>query len=189
MPLRQFLNAAQQTSIGGNVSKGQIEIESLGIHYPRAGGIGKQSLELGRKDNGAAVATIEQRLLTRAIAGQQHAPSRSIVQRERKHPVQPAEAVVTPLEICLEYDLGIRRGAKHVLACFELTPDFLIVIDLAVEDDLEAVRRISHGLPAGWRQVNNREPPVPQRNQTVLRRPRTLIVGTAMAKGVPHLEQ
>src|SRR5690349_22364708 len=112
MPLRQLMNPTQQAAIARDVSECEIKIESLGIQLARAGRIDQQRLELGREGQGSIVVTIEQRLFARSIARQKHPAFRSIVQRERKHSVQPAQTLIAPLEICLENYFGVGCSAE-----------------------------------------------------------------------------
>ena len=76
--------------------------------------------------------------------------------------------------------------AKHGPLRGKFLPNVAMVVDLAIENDHEAAIRRYHGLMATWRQVNNGEPAMAERDAAGLVGPYTPVVGTTMCQRVGH---
>ena len=61
----------------------------------------------------------------------------------------------------MDQDLGVALGPESMPPAFELAAQLLIVVDLAVEDDLDRAILVADGLIAAV-QVDDREPPMDQ---------------------------
>ena len=61
-----------------------------------------------------------------------------------------------------------------------------VVVDLAVEDDLHRAVLVRHRLPPLGPQVDDREPPVRERNHAVVRRPGRAVIRPAVHHRVAH---
>ena len=84
----------------------------------------------------------------------------------------------------LEENLGIARAAKLHAFPLQLAAEFAMVVDFSViGEDTGAIRR-AHGLAGGFRQVDNRKPPVTEGDASLL--PDALAVRTAMRDGRQH---
>ena len=61
-----------------------------------------------------------------------------------------------------------------------------MIVDFAVEDDDEAAVVREHRLVAGGRQVDDRQPPVAERDPRLGIAPQALVVGPAMRQAAGH---
>ena len=73
-------------------------------------------------------------------------------------------------------------GAQLVAAADQLALDALVVVELAVDDDVQAFVFVGDRLIAGC-QVDNAQPRMPQRDAAVRRDPMPLAVRPAMVQG------
>jgi hypothetical protein len=129
---------------------------------------------------------IEERLLAEPIAGGEKLTPPPVIDREREHALELLDTRRSVLFVGVQDRLGVAGGAEAVALRFEHGPEFAVVVDLAVEDDLARAVFVGHGLmPAGA--VDDREPPVGQRDVDGIEKP--VAVGAAMGdRGVhrPH---
>src|SRR5260370_20577297 len=83
------------------------------------------------------------------------------------------------LLIHVQGDLAIRTRSKVMSAILQLAPLPFKIIELPVNDDVNALILVSNRLIAG-RQVDNTQPRVAQPNALIWRQPGSLAVRTAM---------
>ena len=76
------------------------------------------------------------------------------------------EAVLAPLAVGVQQHLGIGASCKAAPGALELAPHFAVVIDLAVEDDRDAIG--SHRLDAALREVEDGEPAMTESHPDVV---------------------
>ena len=131
-------------------------------------------------------APVEQRLFAGPVTREKQPLRIGVEQRERKHSVQVLQGIESPFPVGFQNHFGVGRGTKTVPSFFELAAHVLVVVDLAVEDDLKLPGSVRHRLPAGRRQIDDREATVTERDAAVRRNPGTLIVWAAMRQGVAH---
>src|SRR5258708_1768184 len=80
----------------------------------------------------------------------------SIPQSEGKHPAEFTQALFAPFFIGMDDDFSVGTRAKHMTARFESATQFLVVIDLPVEDNRDVACFVEYGLaPSG--KVNDAE--------------------------------
>ena len=102
-----------------------------------------------------------ERLQADAVAGSEQATLLLIPNSERKHSAQFLEPVSSPGDVGLQQGFGIRARAKPHASAFQLAPQLLEIVDLAVKDNCVAPIRRGHGLLAR-RKVNDAQPAVTQ---------------------------
>src|SRR5215211_3946790 len=80
------------------------------------------------------------------------------------------KAVFAPFPIGREQDLAV--GFRRELVPFgpQFVPQLEVVVDLAVQDEVVAAGGVGHGLQPGLAEVDDCEPPVPERHRTSRRR-------------------
>src|SRR5947209_5162328 len=83
-------------------------------------------------------------------------------------------------------DLSIGMRAERMAARGELVPKLLVVVDLAVEDDMHRAELVSQRLRAAL-EVDDGQPPHPERDVSVL--PEALPVGSAVSHRSDHPAQ
>ncbi len=100
-----------------------------------------------------------------------------IPDRDGEHPVEPRPDVVAPAFVAGEDDLGIARAVEHPPQRLQLTPQFAVIVDFAVEDQrVAAVGRMERLMPAI--DVDDAQPPHPEAEIAVGHH--ALIVGPAV---------
>jgi hypothetical protein len=97
--------------------------------------------------------------------------------------------LVTHLLIEVNENLGVGLRSEVVAACREVTPEFDVVEDFPVEDDLDGTVFVGEGLTAAGR-VDDAEPTMCESNAwRASIDVHTLTVGTTMGEGIAHRPQ
>src|SRR5690606_21441909 len=120
------------------------------------------------------------------VAGAEEPALGTIVEREGEHAVELRQRLrALPREEAQE-NLGVGMvGGEALAALLEHLPERRSVVDLAVENEDEAAVRRRHRLPPAG-DVDDREPPHPEREKRVPVAPDALAVGAAMSDGLVH---
>ena len=108
-----------------------------------------EGLQLRRKREPSILLEIHQRLDAEMIACQEQALATGIRDRERKHAAQVRHASITPLLVRMHDDFRIRLRTEAMTALLERTPEFAIVVDLAVEGDPDVAILVREWLRSG----------------------------------------
>ncbi len=119
---------------------------------------------LGREREHAAVVLVVERLDAHPVARAEQPVARSVPDREREHAVQVPDAVVTPRPVRGEDHPRVGRAGELEALRLELGAQLHMVVDLAVVDDPALRVGVAHRLVPGRRQVDDRQPPVPERD-------------------------
>ncbi len=105
-----------------------------------------------------------------------------IPQREREHPIELGKRVAnTPFGDDGQHHFGVGVPSEGVAAPLELRTEGAEVIDLAVKHDDVASRGRVHRLVAKWREINDGEASVAERDSGPAVEPRAGIVRSAVA--------
>ena len=124
-----------------------------------------------------------QRLLPDPVAGEDEALARAIPERDRKHPAERGRKVDAMLLVRVRDDRRV-AGSRHRVALLrEVTPHFVEVVQLAVEDRDDVAGLVRRGLLSRL-EVDDPEPAMAE-NAPAERRDATR-VGTSMDEGRRH---
>ena len=131
--------------------------------------IGEQRLDFRRERDAAVVHAVIKRLDADPIPNQPQLTLARIPQRNRKHAAEAVQALDAPLLECVEDDfrIGVIRLPRVPADGLELAADLGVVVNLAVEDDLQQTVLIAHRLVRDGRQVDDREAAMPQSHPLV----------------------
>ena len=146
--------------------------------------MGQDDLDLGSEQEDRADLRVIERLHAEAVAGERQRPELAVPDRESEHAVEAQQGADAPGRESLEQNLRVAARHKGPAARRELRPQFLEVINLAVERQRIASVLGHHWLPPQRRQVDDGEPPVPERQRAVDELP--FAVGATVADGVAH---
>ena len=143
----------------------------------------QQALLLAADRRPAGPRRHEQRLDAERITRAEQFLLDGVPQREREHAAQPGQRVGAPVVVGGDDGLTVAVGAKHgTVIGRELGAQFEVVVDLAVEHQHVAVRRLGR-TPAqrlmAMRDVDDRQPVEAQHDMVV--GPGARLVGTAVA--------
>ena len=129
----------------------------------------QQGFDLGGKAEASASLCKEEWLYTDAVAREKQRLTGRIPHGERKNPVEMQDAVLSPLQIGVEHNLGIRLRPQDMSAPLQCTAQLGRVVDLPVVDNRTAppALRPCHRLKPVL-DVNDRQTRVNQRRISVL---------------------
>ena len=110
-----------------------------------------------------------------------------VPQAEGEHPDEPFQRrLEAPLDDGREHHFRIRMSAKRVAGFFQITPQIVEVVDLAVKDDDEPAVGREHGLMAFRGKVEDGETTVREREARVRIDPHSLVIRSPMTKRGGH---
>src|ERR1051325_136014 len=152
LPASEIVNGSGTPPVKKNHAAPAAVEEKAG----RAGGIdcardmaaGEERLHRrGGAEGGAVVGNVE-RLDAVRVAPDEQPPPLRIPDREGEHAAQQLDHPLAVVPVQLEQYLGVARGAEADAEALQARAQLGVVVDLAVEDDVQPPRRIAHRLIA-----------------------------------------
>ncbi len=186
---RQLVNAAIDRVRRGHARLAQVQAQRVAIDSAVEARIAAQRLEFGCEYQRVADPAVIERLLADPVARERQHPRRAVPQREREHAGRaPQRRLDTPCDDRRDQHLAVGVAAPRRCApcTLEFRAQFAMVVDFAVEDDDVATARGCHRLSAVHRQVDDREPPVAERDAGLRIDPDPLPVRPAMREACRH---
>jgi hypothetical protein len=95
------------------------------------------------------------RLLAQAVPRQEELLPGFIPQREGEHAPESAHQVRAPSFVSMHQDLRVAATAEGMAQPEQFVSEFVVVIDLAIEDDAHPAIFVRHGLGRGRRKVDD----------------------------------
>ena len=132
----------------GDVGELEVQLQRFSIEIERNAGL-PQAFQLAGEVEAGARLRVVKRLLAEAIAHQQDLLLLRIPDAVREHAAQLVQAVGAFLFIEVDDGFGVAVGAEAMALGDELLAQFLVVVDLAVEDDPDAAVFVGDRLVTG----------------------------------------
>ena len=123
---------------------------------------GEDGLDLGAEDQAVVADGPVERLDAEPVAREQQPPARGVPDGEREHAAEAVHAVVAPLLVRVDDRLGVAARVIAMARRFELRAQVRVVVDLAVEDDLDRAVLVAERLRSR-REIDDAQPAVPER--------------------------
>ena len=168
----------------------EIERQRVAVDRALPPRMGLETLQLRSEEKQLAHPAEVERLLADPVPDQVERPLGAVPQREGEHPGHRLHRrhQAPPLDGG-QHHLGVRVTAPAGPMGLLLLPELLPVVDLAIEhDDVPAAGR-QHRLVAFGREVENRQPPVPQRDAGFSVEPAAGVIRPAVPDGLGHPPQ
>jgi len=112
------------------------------VHPAGEPGQAEKLLDLGREGDAVRGGDGIERLDAEAVARRKQARLPRVPDQEGPHAPEAAQAILAPLGVGREQHLAVGAAAEGVAACLHLLPQLEVIVDLAVEDEVEAAARI-----------------------------------------------
>src|SRR6266851_2416773 len=122
----------------------------------------EDGLDFGSEDEPAVLLIEVKRLDARAIPCQHELFAISIPKRNRIVAFDVMNKIEPAFFIKMQDGFGVSAGSVNVTAPFQALTQFSVVVNLSVENQPDAIGATTHGLVAGCRQIDNREPAKPK---------------------------
>ena len=168
----------------GHVTPGQEVVKRLGVGLGAHARVLKDRLRLRREHERVVVVVVDERLLAQPVTSYEERARPTVPEREREHAAQEAQRIGPVRLVEVQDRLGVAVGSERVATAFQLPPQRLEVVDLAVEHEPQRAVLVAHRLRGPRREVDDAEPPHPEPDRAV--DPDALVVRPAMAKGRGH---
>jgi hypothetical protein len=186
----ELVDAAEHRERRRRREEAQVVVDGKVLDVARDLGVSQERLDLAREQKRSRGPREVKRLDPDAVAREEEPPRPRIPDPDPEHALEPVEDGRAPLLEAVNDDfrVGVVRP-EPVSEGGQLHPEFLVVVDLAVEDDRDRPVLVEHGLVGGGREVDDREPPEAEADAPVGRRPEALAIRAAMDHRVPHARQ
>src|SRR5204863_5040533 len=102
------------------------------------------------------------------VAGTEELTTFSIPQRKCPHAVEVLDTRRSPVVVRRQNHLGVRAGPEAVSVRLELQSQLHVVVDLPVVEEAVAIAGVGHRLPAGAREVEDRQAAMAERDARLL---------------------
>jgi len=130
-------------------------IEALRVHAPTHSGKLQQRVDFGGKRKPISPAGVVKGLDAEEITGQNELSLRKVEDGKGKHPHGVLQNLRSPLPIALEQNLRVRLRVEPVTQGLQLSPQFKVIVDLAIMDDHLVTADSSHRLPPGFSRIKD----------------------------------
>ena len=140
----------------------------------------------GHHDSIELAPSDKQGLFPKPVACHKQTSCAFVPQRKSEHAIEPAQSVLAPFAQRHQQNLGIAARVKADAHRFELVAQFNVVVDLAIEDDLQRTVVRRHWLIRGMRHVDNGQAPMGQTDAVVASKPIRTVVRATMNKTISH---
>ncbi len=144
----KLVHSGEHRPVVGDDSQGQVFVKGDGVHDAELGRRGEDRLDLGAAVEPLAHASPEHRLLAQVVSRDQEAPTPPVPDGEGEHAPQLANQLRPVLLVEVHQDLGVAAGPESMTAGQQPLPQWLIVVDLAVQDDPERFVLVGNRLPS-----------------------------------------
>ena len=121
-----------------------------------------------------------QRLDAEAVAGDKERSLHAVPAGKREHAAHVREPRGAAARDQAQQDFGVAAGGKTLIVRFQVRAQRSVVVDFAVEHDVEPAVGRGHGLRAARAGIDDREPPVHQQDTGVRLLPDAGAVGPAV---------
>ena len=146
-----------------------------------------QRLQLGAEQQRPARRPVEERLLAEPVPREEERPLRPVPERDREHPVEALEGPgQTPGHDGGKDHLRVAARPKCASQALQLMAQRFEVVDLAVEREHVTPVGGRHRLVPERREIDDRQPAVPERDPRVRVDPVARVVGPAVRERVAH---
>jgi hypothetical protein len=143
---------------------------------------GEECLDLGGEIERLLVPGVEERLDAEAIAGGEEAVVGFVPEDKGELATELMEAMGAEFFVKMESDFAVRPGAETMAARFEFALNALVVVELAVDDDVGALIFTGDGL-VSCGEIDDAEAGVAEADALVGADPLTLAVWAAVVEG------
>jgi hypothetical protein len=153
-------DAAEHRERGRRRQEREVVVDGARLDVGRDIRMPEQRLDLRREQEARARPGEVERLDPDTVARQDQAALLRVPDPDREHAVDALEHRGAPLLVAVDDHLGVGVvGLEDVAAGEQLLAQRQVVVDLAVEDDLDAAVLVRHRLVRRRREVDDREPP------------------------------
>jgi hypothetical protein len=155
--------------------------QSLVVEHRREDRVGQDRLRFRAEQRPAVVRVVVERLHAEPVAGQEEPLGPAVPDAEGVHPVEPLDALLTPLQVGPQHHFGVRPGGEGVPVRAQLLAQFGEVVDLPAVGQHD--RSLGHRLPAAGH-IDDGQPAVPDRGPR--RQPQPGVVGPPAGHRLRH---
>ncbi|GAA3120805.1 hypothetical protein GCM10020254_79980 [Streptomyces goshikiensis] len=154
------LGHAVPNGLAGRPVEGDELAQTTGADHRFGERMGEERLGLGGEEHAVCGGVVEERLDTHPVADHDQLAYAGIPDGEGVHAVEPGRHRLAPLQVGIEYDLGVAGGAEVVPASAQLLAQFDVVVHLTAVGQrdpavwgaglhrLDPAGQVDHGEPA-----------------------------------------
>ena len=155
-PRRELSDAREQRRRTRYVAVAEIVPDRVHVDLNGHTRPGQQRFDFRGEQQHTVLVPQEQRLLAEAIACQHQSFASRVPDGKGEHAAQPLYAILAPLLVGVDDHLGVGGRTERVPSGLQIATQFLEVVDLAVEDDLDLAVLVAKRLVPGV-QIDDRQ--------------------------------
>ena len=162
----------------------KVVVEGLVVGFAEAGVGGEEGFGFGGEVEGVVEDGVDEGFDAEAVAGEDEFLVGFVPKGEGPHAVEAWEAGLAPLGVGVKDDFGVGAGVEGVTEGGELVAEFEVVVDFAVEGEVEGVGSGVHGLMAAGGKVDDAEAAMGEAEAVLA--PDAVIVAATVVEGIDH---
>src|SRR5439155_19245745 len=159
-PLGDGLDIGEPGRRLGHVAQAEKVVARLAVDRRAEPRQGEDGFDLTGEHPLAVVERVEQGLHAEPVAREVQRPPTRVINRESENAPQPTGHALAVLLVEVHEHFGVRGAAEPMTPALELAPQISMVVDLAVEDDVDTAVLVGHRLVPCGREVDQRQPAV-----------------------------
>ena len=159
-PLGDGLDIGEPGRRLGHVAQAEKVVARLAVDRRAEPRQGEDRFDLTGEHPLAVVERVEQGLHAEPVAREVQGPPARVINRESENAPQPTGHALAVLLVEVHEHFRVRGAAEPMTPALELAPQISMVVDLAVEDDVDTAVLVGHRLVPCGREVDQRQPAV-----------------------------
>ena len=183
---RQTLDAREEAPVGWRhqVARGE-HLDGRVVGSAHVVDRLRERANVGAEHEALVPGVVVERLLAEAVAGERERLVALVPDRQREHAVQSLQRAGSPLAPRVQQHLPVPFGRERMTEASELVAKLAIVVDLAVEHQVQAIE--VKRLVGAWVQIDHRQAAKRKARSAVV--PDPLVVGPAVRHRAGHPRQ
>src|SRR4030095_5049384 len=153
---RQFANAEKSGTRSGDIAESKKMIERDWIRLTGNSIVREECLYFRSKEETVSTVEVKKRFFPDPVACEKKRTGATVPDRKSEHASQSLQTMAPKFLISVNDHFSITVSAKDVSLLFELLPQLLKVVDLAIEGNPQRAIFVAHGLACRRAEIDNR---------------------------------
>jgi hypothetical protein len=185
---RELFNVLKKCLRRRRSEKRQVVVEGLFVNFGCDRRVLEDGFDFRCKDEPAILVIVIERFYPNPISYQHELLESRIPQSDGIVAFDVVNEVEPTFLVKMKNGLRVSAGSVYMAAFFQPFSKLCMVVNLTVEHQPELIRTPVHGLMAGFRQINDRQPSKAKPTSTIIENEVACVVWTAMLHLIAHTD-